>query len=193
MHQVEPIVPNTPEEVRIEFVPPTPRCKIPPERSLAQDKENVGAVILTAEGDPWYLQPLSTIGADLNTKAVITLSLGGLQFMSQLEPVFTVSTTQEGDTELNGDVRLTPKSRGGFPWHWVFEERDGGYTITVTPGAIPPSAALPPGGNVYLVWQDGAKAKWQWSGGLIEEVPGNAIWTYDKFSPTPLVVGSTTN
>lgn len=57
----------------------------------------------------------------------------------------------------------------------MFDERtEGGITISAP---APPELAFPAGGRVYLVWNLPNAVRWEFSGGIVEDIPRNAMWT----------------
>lgn len=126
------------------------------------------------------------------TSAILAASLGSLQVLGQLAPIFPPKTKKESSpapkagghgeqhapscddmVDQRGELGLSvATNENDFPW--TFEERaEGGVTVTAT---APPELAFPAGGRVYLVWELPNKVKWQFSGGLVAEVPPGALW-----------------
>lgn len=173
---------NDTEPVKISILT---NAKVPPARYLAQDTTpNAGSIILTVDGDVWFLNSVNPDGGgeggggNSKVKTIHAPNLGLLQVVAQLFPVFEDPTPETGGvTSLTGNLGLSASSDDAFPW--VFGERDGGVTITALASAIPSSVTLPTGGRVYIVWQASGRVGWQWSGGVVEQVPPNAIWVVE--------------
>lgn len=122
-------------------------------------------------------------------KAILSPSLGMLQVIAQLAPVFRTKTPTTAKPchsghvpsldalDQKGDVGLSAAVSGKeFPW--VFDERkEGGTTISAP---APAELGFPAGGRVYLVW-DLPNVKWEFSGGVVEDIPSNATWTITPF------------
>ncbi|CAN0474601.1 unnamed protein product [Ectocarpus sp. 12 AP-2014] len=188
LQKVEPVNHDL-EQVKISLF--TKEFALPRERFVAQAD---GSVVLTAEGDKWFLRSSSKEDDSVKSKtsSILAPSLGLLQVLAQLAPIFPPKTKSEfspapktgghGEQHVpscddvvdqRGELGLSVATNGNdFPW--TFEERaEGGVTITAT---APPELTFPAGGRVYLVWELPNMVKWQFSGGLVEEVPPGALW-----------------
>lgn len=122
-------------------------------------------------------------------KAILSPSLGMLQVIAQLAPVFRTKTPttdkpcHSGDdpshdaVDQKGDVGLST-AVSGKEFLWVFDERkEGGTTISAP---APAELGFPAGGRVYLVWEL-PNVKWEFSGGIVEDIPSNATWSLSPF------------
>lgn len=103
---------------------------------------------------------------------------GMLQVLANLVPVF-VPAGCDFTSPVSGELRLKAAEEDKFPW--IFTKDGRGYTITALSSRIPSAIVFPAGGQVYIVWE-GTNVKWQWSGGVVAQVPPNAVWLLDKVS-----------
>lgn len=143
---------------------------------------------------------------DAKVNAILAPRLGGLNVVSDLAPIFPAEQPQPqsqpqqtqtqtpacpaggGEPNVHDDDDAARRFSGelglgiavsGKEYPWVFAERpDGGAAgaVTIT-GQAPPGLGFPEGGRVYLVWELPNAVKWQFAGGVAEDVPPGATWT----------------
>lgn len=122
-----------------------------------------------------------------NVNAILAPSLGSLNVLAQLAPIFPPAEeppqpqpqppsachgAAEG-VEKRGEVGLSVATAGD-EYQWAFVQRPDGLTIS---GRAPAGQGFPAGGRVYLVWDLMPNVvKWQFAGGIVEEIPPRATW-----------------
>lgn len=141
-----------------------------------------------------FIRPLSEggLGKDedgppsARVNAVLAPRLGNLNVLGQLAPIFPSAEqpqpqppachAHDAAVERRGELGLSVAVPGKeYPWDFV--RRPGG-DITIT-GQAP--AGFPAGGRVYLVWEVPGVVKWQFAGGVVEEIPPGATWAVAAF------------